>query len=30
VIAGMLDVLTPAYQSREIARRLPDAELIKL
>lgn len=30
VIAGMLDALTPAYQSREIARRLPNAELIEL
>jgi pimeloyl-ACP methyl ester carboxylesterase len=30
VIAGMLDALTPAYQSKEIARRLPDAKLVKL
>jgi pimeloyl-ACP methyl ester carboxylesterase len=30
VIAGMLDVLTPAYQSAEIAKRLPDAELVRL
>ena len=30
VIAGMLDTLTPAYQSREIARRMPNAELIEL
>lgn len=30
VIAGMLDVLTPPYQSAEIARRLPDAEYIRL
>lgn len=30
VIAGMLDVLTPAYQSVDIAKRLPNAELIRL
>src|SRR6185369_8061440 len=30
VISGMLDALTPAYQSREIARRMPNAELIQL
>ena len=30
VIAGLLDTLTPAYQSREIARRMPNAELIEL
>jgi pimeloyl-ACP methyl ester carboxylesterase len=30
VIAGLLDPLTPAYQSREIARRMPNAELLQL
>jgi 3-oxoadipate enol-lactonase len=30
VISGLLDALTPAYQSREIARRLPDADYIQL
>jgi pimeloyl-ACP methyl ester carboxylesterase len=30
VISGMLDILTPAYQSRDIARRMPDAEHIRL
>lgn len=30
VISGLLDALTPAYQSREIARRMPDAEHIQL
>jgi pimeloyl-ACP methyl ester carboxylesterase len=30
VICGLLDTLTPAYQSREIARRMPNAELIEL
>jgi pimeloyl-ACP methyl ester carboxylesterase len=30
VISGMLDVLTPAYQSKEIARRMPNAEYIRL
>ena len=30
VISGMLDILTPPYQSRDIARRLPDAEYIRL
>jgi 3-oxoadipate enol-lactonase len=30
VISGMLDILTPAYQSKEIARRMPDAEYIRL
>jgi pimeloyl-ACP methyl ester carboxylesterase len=30
VIAGMLDILTPPYQSREIAQRLPNAELVRL
>jgi pimeloyl-ACP methyl ester carboxylesterase len=30
VICGLLDSLTPAHQSREIARRLPHAELIAL
>lgn len=30
VISGLLDTLTPAYQSREIARRMPNAELIEL
>lgn len=28
VVSGRFDILTPAYQSREIARRLPDAELL--
>lgn len=30
VIAGVLDVLTPSYQSAEIARRMPKAEYIRL
>ena len=30
IIAGMLDVLTPPYQSAEMARRMPDSELIRL
>jgi pimeloyl-ACP methyl ester carboxylesterase len=30
VISGALDPLTPAYQSREIARRMPNAEYISL
>jgi pimeloyl-ACP methyl ester carboxylesterase len=30
VISGLLDALTPAYQSREIARRMPNAEHIQL
>ncbi|HEU4536416.1 MAG TPA: alpha/beta hydrolase, partial [Polyangiaceae bacterium] len=30
VVSGALDVLTPAYQSREMARRLPRAELLAL
>jgi pimeloyl-ACP methyl ester carboxylesterase len=30
VVSGLFDVLTPAYQSREIARRLPNAEHIPL
>jgi pimeloyl-ACP methyl ester carboxylesterase len=30
IIAGMLDVLTPPYQSAEMARRMPDAEYIRL
>jgi pimeloyl-ACP methyl ester carboxylesterase len=30
VVSGLLDVLTPAYQSREMARRLPRAELLAL
>jgi pimeloyl-ACP methyl ester carboxylesterase len=30
VVCGALDVLTPAYQSREMARRLPRAELLAL
>ncbi len=30
VISGMLDPLTPAFQSREIARRLPNSEYIAL
>lgn len=30
VIAGMLDVLTPPYQSAEMARRIPNSEYIRL
>jgi pimeloyl-ACP methyl ester carboxylesterase len=30
VISGMFDIMTPAYQSREIARRLPNAQRIAL
>lgn len=30
VISGALDPLTPSYQSREIARRIPDAEHLSL
>ena len=30
IIAGMLDVLTPPYQSAEMARRIPDSEYIRL
>lgn len=30
VISGLLDILTPAYQSRDIARRMPDAEHVRL
>ncbi len=30
VVSGALDVLTPAYQSSEMARRLPDVEHLKL
>jgi len=30
IIAGVLDVLTPAYQSEEMARRMPHAEYIRL
>lgn len=30
VISGRLDALTPAYQSREIARRMPNAEHLSL
>ena len=30
VVSGALDPLTPAYQSREIARRLPDAKRLAL
>jgi 3-oxoadipate enol-lactonase len=30
IIAGMLDVLTPPYQSAEMARRMPNSELIRL
>lgn len=30
VISGLLDALTPAYQSREIARRMPNAEHVPL
>ena len=30
VVSGLLDVLTPAYQSREMARRMPRAELLTL
>ena len=30
IVSGMLDPLTPAYQSREMARRMPNAEHIAL
>ncbi len=30
VISGMLDILTPPYQSKEIAARMPDAEHVRL
>ncbi len=30
VVSGLLDPLTPAYQSEEMARRLPDAEHLRL
>jgi 3-oxoadipate enol-lactonase len=30
VVSGAFDLLTPAYQSREIARRMPNAELLRL
>lgn len=30
IISGLLDVLTPAFQSREMARRMPNAEYIEL
>lgn len=30
IIAGMLDVLTPSYQSEEMARRIPGSEYIRL
>lgn len=30
IIAGMLDILTPAYQSEEMARRIPNAEYMRL
>ena len=30
VVSGKFDLLTPAYQSRQIARRLPDAESLHL
>lgn len=30
IVSGAFDLLTPAYQSREMARRLPDAEHIAL
>lgn len=30
VVSGLFDPLTPAYQSREMARRLPDAEYLPL
>lgn len=30
IVSGMFDPLTPAYQSREMARRLPDAEHLHL
>ena len=30
IIAGMLDVLTPPYQSAEMARRMPNSEYIRL
>ncbi|MBX3188850.1 MAG: alpha/beta hydrolase [Labilithrix sp.] len=30
IISGMLDILTPPYQSKEMARRMPDAEYVRL
>lgn len=30
IISGLLDMLTPAYQSREMARRMPNAEHVAL
>ena len=30
VVSGMLDALTPAFQSKEIARRMPNAEYLRL
>jgi 3-oxoadipate enol-lactonase len=30
IVSGALDVLTPSYQSREMARRMPRAELLSL
>jgi pimeloyl-ACP methyl ester carboxylesterase len=30
VVSGAFDLLTPAYQSREIARRMPNADLVSL
>ena len=30
VVSGLLDPLTPAYQSKEIARRMPDAEYLRI
>lgn len=30
VISGVLDILTPAYQSRQIASRMPNAEHVRL
>jgi 3-oxoadipate enol-lactonase len=30
IVSGMFDALTPAYQSREMARRMPNAEYIPL
>jgi pimeloyl-ACP methyl ester carboxylesterase len=30
VVSGFLDALTPAYQSKEIARRMPNAEYLRI
>lgn len=30
VVSGMLDILTPAYQSKDIAARMPNAEYVRL